>query len=170
MRLWYLVRTKSSRESVAASHLARQGYETYLPRLRQTTRRGARWYERIAPLFPGYLFVALEEGLQPLAPVRSTVGVAAIVRFGTAYAEVPAALIGELRARADPVSQLHRLSRRSDLAAGAAVRIMGGAFDGIEGVFECAIGYDRVVLLLDVLGQHALVQVPAARVLPLRAA
>lgn len=161
MRRWFLVRTKPSAEALAAAQLARQGYETYLPRLTRPVRRAGRWVQRVGALFPGYLFLLLDEGRQALAPVRSTVGVASVVRFGTRYAVVPEGVVHELRERADPATGLHRLNAGRRLTAGAAVRIAGGAFDGIDGIFERAIGTDRVIVLLGILGQYARVQLPA---------
>lgn len=161
MRRWYLVYTKPACEALALRNLLRQGYEVYLPRVVQTVRRAERRFERIVALFPRYLFLRLNEGQQALAPVASTLGVAAIVRFGGRYALVPDELIGELQSRADPVTGLHRLTCSESLRPGAVVRIRLGPFDGLEGVFERRAGADRVVVLLTLLGQAAPVCVPA---------
>jgi len=155
MLRWYLIHTKPSGEALAERNLDRQGYDVYLPRALQAVRSGGRWRDRIVALFPRYLFLRLNEGLQALTPVRSTLGVAGVVRFGARYTIVPDQVICELRARADPVSGLHRLSCRSRLFAGAAVRISTGPFEGLEGVFERQAGADRVVVLLRLLGQNA---------------
>ena len=155
MLRWYLIHTKPSSEELALCNLNRQGYDVYLPRALQAVRSRGCWRERIVALFPRYLFLRLNEGLQALNPVRSTLGVSGVVRFGSRYTIVPDQVIGELRARADPASGLHRLSCRPKLFPGAAVRIMSGPFDGLEGVFERPAGADRVVVLLRILGQNA---------------
>jgi len=161
MRRWYLLRTKPACERLAEHHLQRQGYASYLPRLLLRTRyRGGRAQERVVPLFPGYLFLHLDEGLQALAPVRSTRGVSAAVRFGPQYAVVPDAVVGELRTRADPATGLHRLRPEPQLAPGSRVRVCGGAFAGMQGIFQCEAGAQRVLILLHILGQHARVHVP----------
>jgi len=69
---WYLIHTKPCGEALAQENLERQGFETYLPRMAFTTRRQGR--RSVAPLFPRYLFLQLEEGRQALSPVRSSVG------------------------------------------------------------------------------------------------
>ncbi len=86
---------------------------------------------RAVPLFPGYLFLRLAEGLQALAPVRSSVGVLGVVRFGSCYAVVPDHIIEDLRSRADPATGFHRLTLARSLEAGASVRIAAGPFDGV---------------------------------------
>ncbi|MDP9199151.1 MAG: transcriptional activator RfaH, partial [Pseudomonadota bacterium] len=102
MLRWYLVRTKPNAEATACANLDRQGYETYFPRVDQPTPCRGRWRKRVVPLFPGYLFLRLDEGRQPLAPVRSTLGVACVVQFGASYAVVPDEVIHELRSHANP--------------------------------------------------------------------
>src|SRR5712671_6899317 len=109
MLRWYLVYTKPLTEAIAQANLERQGYEVYFPRAVQTVRCSGRWLERVVALFPRYLFLRLNEGCQALNPVRSTVGVASVVRFGSRYTVVPEHVISDLQARADPLSGLHRL-------------------------------------------------------------
>src|SRR4030081_167147 len=85
---WYLVHTRPACERVAQVNLERQGYGVYFPRLLQPVRARGRWVERLVSLFPRYIFLHLEVGCQPLALAQSTVGVAAVVRFGFDYAVV----------------------------------------------------------------------------------
>lgn len=165
MLRWYLVYTKPASEALAVSNLVRQHYQVYLPQAVQTVRRAGRRFDRVGPLFPRYLFLHLNEGTQALAPVASTVGVCGIVRFASRYAMVPEQVIRDLRARADPLTGLHRISCGAKLKPGAAVRIRLGPFDGLEGVFEREAGAERVVVLLRLLGQSAAVCVPAEAVM-----
>jgi len=167
MLCWYLVQTKPSNETLAETNLARQGYEVYLPRLLQPVRRNGRWRDRIVALFPRYLFLRLKVGNQPLAPVRSSVGVTSVVRFGFQYAVVPDRIVDSLRARSDPKSGLHLMSSGPLFTPGAKVRITTGPFDGLEGIFERSAGAERVDVLLRLLGQDTPVRVPAGFVVPL---
>ena len=61
---WYLIHSHPHAEAKASQHLQRQGFEIYIPRyLKQ--RRHARRIEKIpAPLFPSYLFVAIDMSSQ----------------------------------------------------------------------------------------------------------
>ena len=170
MLRWYLIHTKPSSETTAQANLDRQGYEVYLPRLLQSIRRGGSWCNRIAPLFPRYLFLRLNEGCQSLGPVRSSVGVTAVVRFGFDYAVVPDQVVRDLQSRADPESGLHRLSPPPQLTPGARVSITAGPFDGLDGVFQQTVGGERVVVLLRLLGQIARVRVPICCISPMQPA
>jgi len=170
MRRWYLIQTKPCGELIAQSNLERQNYEVYLPRVLQPVRLQGQWRGRIVALFPRYMFLCLDEGRESLAPVRSTVGVASVVHFGSNYALVPDAVIRDLRARADPDSGLHRLNRPPLFTKGAAVRLAVYPFGGLEGVFECLVGAERAVVLLRLLGHDARVRVPAGLLIPRHAA
>jgi transcriptional antiterminator RfaH len=163
---WYLIHTKPAREVLAEFNLKRQGYQVYYPRLLRPTRIRGRWVDRVASLFPRYLFLGLAVGHQAMGPVRSTVGVASIVRFGNDYAVVPDGVVENLRRRADPTTGLHRLNGRTVFEPGSNIRIVAGVFDGLEGVFQRESGDERVVLLLGLLGSDTLVQLPAEFVLP----
>lgn len=160
MTRWYLIYTKPLGEATARAHLARQGFEVYFPRVLQRIRRAGRWIEQVSPLFPRYLFVGLDEQRQALAPVRSTVGVAGVVKFGAQFTTVPESVLQELRSRADPDSGMHRLQQPAQLVQGAAVRIDSGPFSGLEAAFEREVGTDRVMVLLNVLGQSVPVRMP----------
>ena len=162
---WYLILTKPSGEETARANLERQGYRTYFPRLRQRKLYRGRWVERISALFPRYLFLQLNTGQQSLGPVRSTLGVAAAVRFGSEYAIVPVTVVEGLMQRADPESGLHEL-KRPLFELGAAVRVMSGTFAGLEGIFEREIGEDRVVVLFKLLGRESPIRLPAGFVVP----
>ena len=71
---WYAVQTHPHSEAKAASHLERQGYTIYLPRYLKR-RRHARKVEMIAaPLFPRYLFVAVDLETQRWRAIHSTSG------------------------------------------------------------------------------------------------
>jgi transcriptional antiterminator RfaH len=164
MNTWFVVHTKPRQEAVAQAQLERQGYPVYFPRLCLPRLRRSRWSDVIEPLFPRYLFVGLEVGEQPLAPVRSTRGVSSVLRFGDRYAEVPKSLIEALRNRADE-SGLHVLAD-SGFRKGDRVNIIAGPFEGFEAVFESETGADRVRVLLEVLGAAASVTLPMACMVP----
>lgn len=163
---WYLIYTKPAREQVAELNLLRQGYEVYHPRLVRPARLHGRWVEQVISLFPRYLFVRLDAGIQSMGPLRSTLGVANIVRFGRDYSVVADAIVENLRMRADSETGLHRLCGQASFEPGSKVRIVAGLFEGLEAVFCRESGDERVVLLLEVLGRCTHVEFPSGFVMP----
>jgi transcriptional antiterminator RfaH len=165
MLRWHLVLTKPSGELLAKYNLERQEYRVYFPQVRQKRLRRGAWREIISALFPRYLFVQLNSAVQSLAPMRSTLGVANVVRFGTEFISVPDAIVEELIGREDE-SGLHRLSLEPMFKAGVAVRVLEGALAGVSGIFEREDANDRVVVLLNLLGRETRIKLPLASIVP----
>ena len=165
---WHVIRSKPRAESTARAQLERQGFRVYFPQLVKPARVRGRWLDRIEPLFPRYLFLALDAHTQSLSPARSTLGVSNIVRFGNDYATVTHDVIEGLIRRADPQTGLHRLEQPV-FRYGGHVRILEGPFERLEGVFERYEGEERALILLDLLGRTTRVRVPLDVLIPVTA-
>jgi transcriptional antiterminator RfaH len=76
---WYVVQTQPNAERKAVVHLARQGFETYLPRYRKSKRHARRTQIVAAPLFPRYLLVSVDLASLRWGSLRSTVGVSGLL-------------------------------------------------------------------------------------------
>ena len=149
---------------MARENLERQGYETYLPFMREVRRRQGKRIAAVAPMFPRYLFVHLSDQTDNWAPIRSTLGVVSLIRFGQAAARVPDDLVAALKSREDAQGIL--VLPVEDYKAGRRVRITQGSFAGYEGIFQASSGRDRVTVLLDVLGRRARTVVSADSIEP----
>lgn len=163
---WYAVCCKPRQEAVAEENLLRQGYRTYLPRIRNSRRRRGQWVDVIEPLFPRYLFIRINPVLHSTAPVRSTRGAVGLVRFGGTPAVIPEQMIEAIRRRADANSGLH-LSDHPLFCAGDAIRLAEGPLAGMEGVFIEENAEKRVIVLLELLGKANKIRVDRNWVVPL---
>jgi transcriptional antiterminator RfaH len=149
---WYVVQTRPHAEAKAAAHLERQGFVTYLPRYLKR-RRHARRVETVpAPLFPRYLFVAVDVAAQRWRSNRSTIGVTHLESHGDEPLPVADAVLDELRRRQDERGFV-RLDQRPRFAPGAPVRVLEGAFAACLGLFESVSDGQRVSILLELLGR-----------------
>lgn len=153
---WYVVSCKPRQEVVAQENLRRQGFEVYLPRIRVRQRRRDRWVESVQVLFPRYLFVHVDRGVQSTASIRSTRGAVGLVRFGGEPATVPSRVIAAIieREGAGVHDQLQPAFQPGD-----PVRMLEGPFAGIDGIFASADGEKRAVLLIELLGKTNRVRV-----------
>jgi len=81
---WYLIHTKPRQESVALTNLSRQGFECYLPMLQVEKIRQRKTVLVAEAMFPRYLFIRLDANGtgQSWSPIRSTLGVTEMVKFG----------------------------------------------------------------------------------------
>jgi len=164
---WYLIYTKPRQERDARDNLVRQGFNAWLPLVRVVKRRGTRRVPVVEPMFPRYLFVQLDSSRQDWSPIRSTLGVSTLVRFGGRPAKVPEPLVAALQARADE-QDICDLSQRQQPTRGDRVRVAHGAFAGYEAVFQARNGQERVLVLLEVAGKQSRVSLPADDIDPVQ--
>lgn len=164
-KAWYLVYAKPRQELVARNNLMRQGYETYLPLMRKSRRKKGKPITAVAPMFPRYLFVYLDRQTDDWGPIRSTLGVVSLVRFGHMPAHVPDDFVRMLRTRED--SDGLQVLPVADYKKGAKIRMSDGGLAGYEGIFIARSGRDRVTVLLKIMGKYARTTVAAAIIEPL---
>ena len=156
---WYVVYTRHGAEKLAEVNLKRQGFKTYLPMFRKTTKHARRTASVPAPLFPRYLFVAIDETTQRWRSVNGTFGVHHIVSMGNRPQALPDMVINELKAReAEP--GLVEVIAKAPYKVGEIVRLTGGALADQVGLFQRLNEKGRVSVLLDMLGRKLEVQVP----------
>ncbi len=157
-RRWYLIQCKPRECFRALENLQNQTFEAFLPTLgREVLRRGKR--EMVEePLFPHYLFVRLSDVADNWAPLRSTRGVAKVVRFGDLPVAVPDAIVTELQQHSPGATPTALFN------VGDKVQITDGALAGLEAIYAATDGEERVVLLIKLLHQTQQVKVPLSQV------
>lgn len=157
-RAWYLVYCKPRQEGVAKTNLERQGFRAYLPLARVARKRLGRRVPVLEPLFPRYLFIELSTETDNWGPIRSTLGVSTLVRFGGGLpARVPGDLVAGLQQRDDTEGIQDLMVPQ--FREGERVRIGSGAMEGYEGIFLARTSKERVSVLLEILGRQAKISV-----------
>jgi transcriptional antiterminator RfaH len=160
MKRWFAVHTRAHSEQRASTNLERQGFEAWLPLYRKARRHAGRIEQVLKPLFPRYLFVALDLSAERWRAILSTYGVAGLVGSEEGPRPVPEGVVEALRARADDDGTF-TLERASRLKPGDRVRIETGPMRDLEGVFQAASDAERVVVLLTLMGRDLRVTVRA---------
>ena len=151
-RSWYLVFTKPQSEFKAQENLLRQGYETYLPLVQTSHRRNGKNIKRTNAFFPRYLFIHLDKETDDWSPIRSTIGVAGMVRFGGLPAVVPENMIINLKKNENELG-LQSFEKKK-LKVGDKVEIIDGVFEGYKAIYQKMKNADRVSVLLDIVGKN----------------
>jgi transcriptional antiterminator RfaH len=157
---WYVVQTQVNGEAKAAQNLLHQGYEIYLPRYLKRRRHARKVDFTAKPLFPRYMFVAIDMATQRWRSIQSTFGVSRLVCNGDDPAPLPEGVVHALRAREDDKGFI-RLDKRPAFAPGDKVRVLAGAFMDSAGLFNGLADHDRVSILLDMLGRKVRVLLDA---------
>ena len=144
MKKWYLIKTKPRQEKIAIVNLENQNYQVYCP--------FALINNKNQFLFPGYLFIHLDNESQDWSPIRSTKGVLNFVRFGLNFAKIPDKVI-------DLISQnekntANKIKSFNDFNKGDRIQITEGVFKSCVAIFQSIKSDERVLILLNLLGQE----------------
>ena len=147
MDKWYLIKTKPRQEKKAIQNLENQGYMSFCPTVKLNN--------KFVFLFPGYLFIQLNDKKQDFSPIKSTKGVLYFVRFGLNYAKVPTSVIEFIKANQHV--NANKIKKLNQFNSGDKVQISDGPFENYMAIFKCYRSDERVILLMNLLGrQHSL--------------
>ena len=144
MKKWYLIKTKPRQEKKAKQNLENQGYEVFCPI--------AKINDKLVVLFPGYLFVQLNDKTQNWSPINSTKGVSHFVKFGLNFAKVPTSVIEFIKTNQHITTD--KLKNLNKFKPGDKVQISDGVFNNFVAIFESYKSDERVILLMNLLGRE----------------
>jgi transcriptional antiterminator RfaH len=146
---WYLIKTKPRQEKIAKQNLENQGYGAFYPI--------AKINNKLVVLFPGYLFVQLNEKTQNWSPINSTKGVSHFVKFGSNFAKVPINVIKFIKSNQHIT--IGKIKNLNKLKPGDKVQISDGAFKTWVAIFKCYKTDERVILLMNLLGREQSIRI-----------
>ena len=149
MRNWYLIKTKPRQENVAIKNLENQKYSTYCPIVTINNKQ--------VVLFPGYIFILLDKKTDNWSPIRSTKGVVNFVRFGLNFAQVPDTVIEFLKT--NQLINKEKLINLNKFKSGDKVQITDGVFKNCVAIFKSSKAEERVILLMNLLGQQQAINI-----------
>jgi transcription antitermination factor NusG len=143
---WYALYTNPRHEKVVAKQLKEQCVENFLPLYRSWHRWKDRRKQVELALFPGYVFVRIEE--QNKLQVLKTPGAVNLVSFNGKLAALPEPEIETLRNALD--NQVFA-EPCPYLRVGRKVRVVRGPMAGAEGILSRKKDRCRVVISVEVL-------------------
>jgi transcriptional antiterminator RfaH len=160
---WYVARTLPQRELQAARQLANQGFRTFVARYCKN-RRHARKVETVSvPLFPRYIFVAVDRTRDRWRSINGTFGVDRLLMYGGEPQPVPKGVAENLIQATDDNGNV-----RFDfhLKEGQTVKVTAGPFAELVGQLERLDENGRVRVLLEIMGGKVRVALPQELVAP----
>ncbi len=154
---WYAVHTRSRHEKQVVSFLSDKGIETFLPLINTLSRRRDRKKFVDIPLFPGYIFVHMDEDEEHISSIRYTRGVASIL--GTDIdrpTPIPDKQILDIKTI---IESKVKLDPFPYLKKGTRVRVKSGPLKGVEGILIERKGSYKIVIRIDLLQRGAAAEV-----------
>lgn len=163
-RRWYAVFTVPQNEKSVARHLNLRDVESFLPTY-ETVRvwKNRQRIKAELALFPSYLFVHVNRGER--VKVLQSPGVLHIVGNSRQPLPLEDAEIGFLRL----ASHGRKVEPYKDLVVGERVRVKTGVLQGIEGTLVRKDSCLRFVLTMNLINQHAAIEVDADTLEPVPA-
>ena len=153
-RKWYAVFTVPQSEKSVVKHLGLREIESFLP-TNETVRlwKNPQRVKTILPLFPTYLFVHISS--RERVKVLQSPGVLQIVGNGREGVPLPDSDVEILRCGL----RSQHIEPYRELVVGEKVRIKSGLMRGIEGTLVRKCTGNRFVLTLELINQHAAMEV-----------
>jgi transcriptional antiterminator RfaH len=146
---WCIITTGPRAEDLAHQSLLALGFDAFLPRVNVPLKQ----HTVSRPLFPGYLFAAIDTSLPDWGDIYRARGVDNVLKGpgATLPDTIPLSAIEAIRAHCDRVNTVVADIRYSLISAGVQVAITDGVFIDQRGVCLWS-SHQRVRLMLDVLG------------------
>ena len=155
-RRWFAVFTVPKNEKTVVKHLGLRSVESFLPTYEDVrTWKNRQRVNVVRPLFPSYLFVHINRWER--VKVLQSPGVLHIVGNGRNDVPLSEAELEFLRSGLNG----RKIEPFDDLIVGERVRIKSGIMQGVEGVLVRKKAKLRFVLAIDLIKQHAAVEIDA---------
>ena len=160
---WFAVQTRPRHEKKVARELLGKSVCNFLPLLSEKHSWSDRQREVQMPLFPGYVFVRLQDDLDGRIPVLRTMGVVGFVGGRGLGSAIPDDQIQAIQSVLDakvPVGPYPFLK------IGQMVRIIGGSLDGVKGIIAGKNGDASLVISIEMIQRSIAIRVAGYRVEP----
>ena len=153
---WYVAYTHPQREQFAQMNLLVQGFEVYLCQYKTFKKTIDGVVAAWQPMFPRYIFFRPSHTGQSISVVRSTRGIAFVLRFGLTLAMLKPEELHMLKALESAQNQTDA-GQKSLFQPGYKVRLQNCGLSGLEGLVH-SVSSKRVTLLIELLGREKKVQ------------
>jgi transcriptional antiterminator RfaH len=151
---WYVLTSKPREEQRAYDNLTMQGYEVFLPKMVQVSKKKGSKQIALKPLFPNYLFIQLDKQVANFNAIRSTRGIGSFVRFGLNQATIDDGIVNAVKKRIVCQKQDKTLAELVECRQGDSVELTEGGFEGLKAIYQAKSGVERSVLMVKMLGQE----------------
>ncbi len=157
---WYALQHKPAQGDRAVRNLQNQEVPCFYPKIEVEKIRVGKRTKKLEPLFPGYIFVNLEQTNPVWSKLRSTFGVLRIVSFAGKPAAIDDAVIEQIKTSMDKVAE------QGGIQKGQKVELEDGPFKGLSAIFQAYDGEERAIVLITFMQKQQQVKVPVSALKP----
>ncbi|MBY6104677.1 transcription/translation regulatory transformer protein RfaH [Marinobacter nauticus] len=150
---WYALQHKPAQGDRAVKHLQNQDIACFYPKIEVERIKAGKRTKKLEPLFPGYVFVSLEQSDPKWAKLRSTRGVLRIVSFANRPAPIDDEVIAHIKSSMDKVAE------QGGIKPGQHIELAEGPFKGLDAVFLSYDGEERAIVLIHFMQKQQSVRV-----------
>jgi len=148
---WLVAQIKPKSHDLAFRNLERQGFETFMPKIKVTKKKGNKFINIEVFLFPGYAFIGIDLQDTYWTKINSTYGVSKLLSFNNKPSEVPLDFMVALKKRFqdnfNPIID-------ENLKRGDIIKFNNGPFANLVANIESIDAKQRIYVLLEVMGGH----------------
>jgi len=155
---WYAVQYKPAQGDRALAHLQNQEIPCFYPKVPVERIKGGKRSQNLEPLFPGYLFVNLEQTDSAWSKLRSTRGVLRVVGFANKPAKISDELIQHIK------DSLDKVAAQGGIQPGSQVQLTEGPFGGLNAIFQAYDGEERAIVFINFMQKQQRISVPVAAI------
>ncbi|PPK51387.1 transcription/translation regulatory transformer protein RfaH [Marinobacter persicus] len=157
---WYVLQHKPAQGDRAFHNLQNQEVSCFYPKIEVEKIRSGKRQKRLEPLFPGYIFINLEQTDPVWSKLRSTLGVLRVVSFAGKPMPVDDAVIDQIKA------SMAKVAEQGGIKKGQKVGLEEGPFKGINAIFQAYDGEERAIVLITFMQKQQTVSVPVSALKP----
>ena len=157
---WYALQHKPAQGDRAVRHLQNQDIACFYPKIEVEKIKAGKRTKKLEPLFPGYVFVNLEQTDPMWAKLRSTRGVLRIVSFANRPAPIDDEVIAHIK------NSMEKVAEQGGIKPGQPIELDDGPFKGINAIFQAYDGEERAIVLITFMQKQQQVKVPVSVIRP----
>lgn len=154
---WYALAVQPRKELYVEQQLIARGHKAACPRFRKTVRHARKTKSVLAPLFPGYLFLEIDLGVQSWRKANWIPGSIGLVKIDNRPTPLDGDFVDSV------ISALGHggvIEFQNNLQVGDRVQAIGGPFDRIIGEVVSLSDKDRVKVLMEALNRKVEMTLP----------
>ena len=149
VKKWLVAQLKPNSYDLAVRNLERQGFQTFLPKMKATIKKVNTFINKDVLVFPGYAFIGIDLHNSYWAKINNTYGVSKLLSFNNKHSEVPLDFMVAIKKRFE--DNINPIIDKN-LKRGDTIKFNNGPFADLVANIESIDAKKRIYVLLEVMG------------------